>query len=128
MLLIDVDNFKVINDTYGHDTGDKALIHLVRVLEGCFRADDHICRIGGDEFVVFVVHANDMQVGLVSSKVDHINQRLAEPEDGLPPFSVSVGAAFGGDVTNTEEFFDRADKALYESKDAGKSRLTLHVG
>lgn len=128
LLLVDVDDFKVINDTYGHDTGDKALIRLVRALEGCFRADDHICRIGGDEFVIFMVHANDMQAGLVSSKVDLINQQLAEPEDGLPPFSVSAGAAFGGDVTDTAELFDRADKALYESKGAGKSRLTLHVG
>ena len=58
MMLFDVDNFKTINDTYGHEVGDKVLTRLVQVLKKNFRFDDYICRIGGDEFVVFIEAAD----------------------------------------------------------------------
>ena len=58
MMLLDVDNFKNINDTYGHETGDKVLVRLVEILRKNFRMDDYICRIGGDEFVIFMVHSS----------------------------------------------------------------------
>ena len=76
-MMLDVDNFKTINDTYGHETGDKVLKKLVQVLKKNFRSDDYICRLGGDEFVVFMVHSDEMQRKLIEMKLEKINQELS---------------------------------------------------
>ena len=116
MILFDVDHFKSVNDTCGHETGDKVLRKLVSVLKRNFRSDDYVCRIGGDEFVVFMGHASEMQQHLIKAKIENINEELGNPEDGLPPFSVSVGIAHGfmkrrcnhelvGNFININDFF-----------------------
>jgi len=121
MLLFDVDNFKSINDTYGHETGDKVLVKLVQILTSNFRSDDYVCRIGGDEFVVFMVHAVKTQNELVASIVRTILEKLAETSDGLPKTSVSVGIAHGSDAAESKNLFSLADKAMYLAKQSGKS-------
>lgn len=126
MLLFDLDNFKGINDTYGHETGDRVLKKLVNSLKSNFRMDDYICRIGGDEFVVFMVHSNDLQKNLIISKVNHINQQLQNASDGLPPISVSVGIVHGSDVSNSSNLFEKADEAMYRSKQQGKMTYTFY--
>ena len=128
MLLFDVDNFKSINDTYGHETGDRILIKLVRILSGVFRDDDCICRIGGDEFVVFMVHSSGMPIRSIESKIYQINEELARTDDGLPPISISVGIANGKDATDTSNLFEKTDAAMYESKKQGKSTFTFYYG
>ncbi len=128
IMMIDVDNFKGINDTYGHDVGDKVLIKVVNVLKSVFRDDDHICRIGGDEFVVFMVHSAGMQRKLIESKMEQINEELDNTADGLPPISVSVGIVNGKDVTDTENIFEKTDMAMYESKKRGKHTYTFYGG
>ncbi len=125
MLLFDLDNFKGINDTYGHETGDKVLIKLVQVLRSEFRSDDYICRIGGDEFVVFMVHSNNLQQRLISRKIEAINKDLAATADGLPPISVSVGIVHGSEVNDVEELFEKTDAAMYRSKQSGKNTYTF---
>ncbi len=125
MMLFDVDNFKNINDTYGHETGDKVLIKLVEVIRQAFRDDDHICRVGGDEFVVFMVHSGKMQHRLVEAKISQINAALENTEDGLPPISVSVGIVHGSQATDIENLFEKTDAAMYESKRKGKHTYTF---
>ena len=120
MMLFDVDNFKSINDTYGHEIGDKVLVRLVRILKSNFRSDDYICRIGGDEFVVFMVHTTTMQKSLISEKIEDINRQLAKEEDGLPPITVSVGIAHGSEAADVEKLFEKTDMAMYEAKLSGK--------
>jgi diguanylate cyclase (GGDEF)-like protein len=126
MLLFDVDNFKSINDTYGHETGDKVLIKLVQVLRGSFRSDDHICRIGGDEFVVFMVHSSRKQQDLIAKKIEQINKELLSPEDGLPSVSLSVGIVHGTQVDNIAGLFECSDVAMYKSKEHGKHTYTFY--
>ncbi|MBQ3703086.1 MAG: diguanylate cyclase [Oscillospiraceae bacterium] len=126
MLLFDVDNFKGINDTYGHETGDKVLIKLVQILKGNFRADDYVCRIGGDEFIVFMVHATEKQHDLIAQKIDEINRRLADTEDGLPAASVSVGIVHGTDADSAENLFEKTDAAMYQAKKDGKSTFRFY--
>jgi len=128
IMMIDVDNFKGINDTYGHEVGDKVLIKVVNVLKAVFRDDDHICRIGGDEFVVFMVHSSGMQRKLIEAKMEQINEELDNSDDGLPPISISVGIVNGKDVTDTENIFEKTDKAMYESKRKGKHTYTFYGG
>ncbi|MCR4740407.1 MAG: diguanylate cyclase [Lachnospiraceae bacterium] len=126
MMLIDVDNFKGINDNYGHETGDKVLVKLVNILYGIFRDDDYIFRIGGDEFVVFIVHSEKIRKGLIESKIDKINYELADTEDGLPPVSISIGIVQGKDAANGMELFEKTDAAMYESKKKGKHTYTFY--
>ena len=126
MIMLDVDNFKDINDTYGHDTGDKVLKKLVQTLGTVFRDDDCICRIGGDEFVVFMVHAGSMQKRLIEAKINEINKELENTSDGLPAVSISVGVVHGKDAANSAALFEKTDAAMYESKRQGKNRLTFY--
>ncbi len=127
MMLIDVDNFKTINDTYGHETGDKVLIKVVQVLNSIFRDDDCICRIGGDEFVVFMVHSSRIQRPLIETKIRQINVELENTDDGLPPISISVGIVNGKDVNGAETMFEKTDAAMYESKKQGKHTYTFYT-
>lgn len=126
MMLFDVDNFKSINDTYGHETGDKILIKLVQVLKSVFRDDDCICRIGGDEFVVFMVHSSGMQHRLIESKIEQINNELENTDDGLPPITISVGIVNGSDASDPEKLFEKTDEAMYRSKKQGKHTYTFY--
>jgi diguanylate cyclase (GGDEF)-like protein len=125
MLLFDIDNFKFFNDNYGHDMGDKVLVTVVETLRSYFRSDDLICRIGGDEFVVFMVHVPIMRQELVSNKVEQINDNLKHPQNGMPPISLSIGIAHGSDAENAEDLFEKADKAMYRAKLAGKGTYAL---
>lgn len=126
MLLFDIDNFKGINDTYGHETGDKVLIKLVEVLRSNFRSDDYICRIGGDEFVVFMVHSTQIQRNLIASKIETINRQLEEIADGLPAASISVGIAQGTEAADAADLFKITDAAMYQAKQNGKRTYKFH--
>ncbi len=127
MLLFDIDNFKEINDTYGHEIGDKVLIKLVSVLKRYFRSDDYVCRIGGDEFVVFMVHAAKLQERQIEDKVVGINNELAATEDGLPPASVSVGIVHGSESSDAEDLFRKTDDAMYQAKQRGKRTYSFYI-
>lgn len=126
MLLFDIDNFKDINDNYGHETGDRILKKFVKVLRSNFRPDDFICRIGGDEFVVLMLHTDGRQQQLLASKIDGINKQLAETEDGLPGASISVGIVHGNEYDETDELYRKTDEAMYRSKQKGKSTYTFY--
>ncbi len=126
MLLFDLDNFKNINDTYGHEVGDAILKKLVRVLKTKFRSDDYICRVGGDEFVVFMIHTTEMKKELMAQKIEDINNTLEKSDDGLPATSVSVGIVKGTDVTDAEKLFEKTDEAMYKSKKNGKRTYSFY--
>jgi diguanylate cyclase (GGDEF)-like protein len=119
LLLFDVDKFKQINDGGGHEQGDRALVKVADTILKSFRSQDHVCRIGGDEFAVIMVHTESGHTGLVKDKVARINEILGRGEDGLPPISLSCGVAFGDDSQDTEDVFRRADEALYAVKATG---------
>ena len=95
LLLIDVDRFKGINDTYGHSEGDKVLSRLTDVLSAHFRTGDSLCRIGGDEFVMFMPDVGPECRELIEQKIKNINQELKKGDGDVLPMSVSVGIAFG---------------------------------
>ena len=127
LLFFDLDNFKVINDTYGHEIGDKVLQKLVQVLKGSFRSDDYACRLGGDEFVVFMVHADEMQHHLVERKMVNINRELQTPGDGIPAFTASVGIVHGTQAADANALLKKGDEAMYQSKKQGKHTFTFYT-
>ena len=120
-LLFDADRFKRINDDYGHEVGDDILKKIGRILMYNFRSDDYVCRIGGDEFMVLMIHVTENVRHLIESKVLQINKELTETEDGLPPVTLSVGVAMNRDAKNPQELFHDADVALYYVKEHGRN-------
>ncbi len=125
LLIIDVDNFKEINDTYGHTIGDSVLKRVTDTVRTHFRSDDIVCRIGGDEFVVFMRQTGPDQKDLIIRKISDINDSIGVPIGNIPAISISVGAAFGRNL-KPEDVFKKADKALYESKENGRSCCTYY--
>ena len=122
LLLLDVDNFKGINDTYGHDMGDKVLKKVGHLLQGSFRSGDYPVRFGGDEFLVILNDFDEGNRSTIKRKLELITRRLEDTVDGLPPVTLSVGVAFSKHGYS-DELFNQADKALYAVKAAGRNGL-----
>ena len=122
LLLFDADRFKGVNDELGHKAGDKTLRKIAAVLKNNFRSDDYVCRIGGDEFVVFMVHIPKNPKLLIEHKVRRINADLRDDSDGVPAVTLSAGAALGSkENRDPTEMFRQADTALYYVKDHGRN-------
>jgi len=120
LILADVDVFKQINDTRGHDTGDRILKRVAALLHTTFRSTDCVCRIGGDEFAVIMVDMSRELYYTITDKIAEINGLLAVPEDGLPAVSLSAGVAFSDENGFCGSLFRAADSALYTAKAHGR--------
>lgn len=121
LILVDVDVFKSVNDTYGHAVGDIILKNVANYLKTAFRSIDYVCRIGGDEFAIIMVEmTSDLQY-TIKDKIDYVNEQLSMPEEGIPKVSLSVGAAFSDRENPGESIFKDADKALYHIKENGRN-------
>ena len=127
LLLIDLDNFKYINDNYGHAGGDTVLKELARTLSDAFRKEDYIARIGGDEFAAILPDFNPEAANIIKSKIAAVNESLSHMKDGIKPVSISVGAAFST-IGFNDELYKNADKALYVVKEKGKRGCEVYMG
>lgn len=127
LLLIDVDDFKHVNDVYGHDGGDRVLKRVAQLLRQSFRSVDLVCRIGGDEFAVIMTRVSSEMSGLVRRKVTQINEALHAPADvQTPPASLSVGVAFADRPQPQGDLFKDADTALYQVKKMGRRGCVIY--
>ena len=126
LILIDLDRFKQINDSFGHDTGDRILKAVATEVFGSFRTQDYICRIGGDELAVIMVHTDPTLETLIKKKIELINGNLNNIGDNLPPISVSVGVAFGEKNITVDTLFKHADDALYIVKEHGRCGVRFY--
>ena len=127
LLLFDLDEFKSVNDTYGHDVGDKVLLRASDAIAKSFRNEDYVCRLGGDEFVVIMVHATSDMQELIKGKIQRLNDGLKDDKEGVPAISVSVGVAFGKIGLKPEELLKNADKALYDVKNSGRKNVGFNI-
>ena len=126
LLMLDIDDFKTVNDTMGHAIGDLALITLVKLLKEHFRKEDIIGRLGGDEFIVFMT--NTELASAVEAKGAEILDILAKSET-TPHFTVSIGAAaYPAAGNDYESLYLAADNAMYASKKSGKNRIHVDNG
>jgi diguanylate cyclase (GGDEF)-like protein len=125
LVMADLDHFKRLNDTYGHETGDRALRIFAQVLRTSLRKEDLVCRHGGEEFALVMPHcsAHDAEVSC-----EHIRIQLADAvvAAGLAPFTVSFGVVEADQRENLIELIGRADAALFASKHHGRDRITVH--
>jgi diguanylate cyclase (GGDEF)-like protein len=117
LMFIDLDNFKQINDEYGHYMGDKTLCNIAEHLRSCVREQDVVARIGGDEFIILFPHINNTEI--ISSIANEI-VKSTPPQ--VVPLSLSIGiSVFPDDTTNAIELLKNADIAMYNVKKAGKN-------
>ena len=127
LFMIDLDNFKKMNDTYGHMVGDEVLKTFAEVLKMFARKDDILCRLGGDEFVTFYTDLTDREI--VAQKATDII-RIFSDKMGAMGYggivSVSIGAKITLGEESFEELYDRADKTLYLVKNGGKNAYCIY--
>jgi diguanylate cyclase (GGDEF)-like protein len=131
-LMIDIDDFKVINDTYGHITGDTVLIEIARILKGQCRNHDHLARFGGEEFVM-VLHQTDLYnaVSLAQRLVSIVEMHPFSTEDFKPlraTISIGVAAYPAPDITDMNGLIKKGDEALYQAKRNGKNQVVSKIG
>jgi diguanylate cyclase (GGDEF)-like protein len=126
VLLIDLDHFKQINDTYGHGTGDDVLCHFVGIASSCLRAEDVMGRIGGEEFAAFLPNAGMVDAQLIAER---LRSRVAEQSLagawGDIRLTISIGIAQCLPGEPAELALHRADEAMYRAKEHGRNRVEL---
>ena len=125
--LLDLDNFKEINDKYGHDSGDRTLVYFADKLRTTFRFGDILGRLGGDEFVVYMTLTADRKI--VERRLIELMDSLAGDDligkMGIPPLSCSIGCCIASRGDTFDAVYKRADNAMYKSKNNGKGQFTL---
>ena len=123
-LLIDLDHFKQINDSHGHEAGDRALQHVAAVLANATRGSDYVFRLGGEEFVVVLVAVNEQQAMIIAEDLRRqiAAQPLAMPGKPPLPITASIGVAAHDGHPDYEHLMARADAAMYAAKQAGRNR------
>lgn len=126
LVVIDIDHFKSLNDTLGHEMGDKALVHVSGVLTSTLRREDGAFRYGGEEFVV-LMRGIDARAALACTarlRAALAARPLPLPDEGTRPITFSAGIAIADAVNEfwTDGLFARADEALYRAKESGRDR------
>lgn len=130
LIVCDLDHFKLVNDTYGHEDGDRVLCHVAEMLGASLREDDIACRVGGEEFVVLLratpgtaarVVANRLRAAVAGTAI------TLGPRDENRHVTLSGGVAAADERNNfdTDNIYDRADKALYRAKRSGRNRIEM---
>ncbi len=127
LLMIDIDYFKKVNDTYGHRVGDSILQQMAGILKSSLRSEDDIARYGGEEFVVILAGSDAKGAHRMAERFRHtIDRTTFETEDNRLKISITIGiATFPGDALNPWELIERADRALYAGKESGRNRVVL---
>lgn len=127
-MMIDLDDFKSVNDTYGHKAGDLALVKVADILKSVFRSADVVARTGGDEFIAFMKGVNNTNIAIERAK--EILSEMEKPifiEGVEVNISCSIGIAFSpSDGTTVSELYAAADRAMYQIKNRSKSSYAIY--
>ena len=119
LLFVDLDGLKVINDSFGHQAGDKALVQVARLLVSGVRKSDVVARIGGDEFAILLVHSDEETARETAGRLIEVIAASDFTHDGEAlPLSVAIGAAVIHAEDTPEEAMARADREMYRRKAA----------
>ncbi|MGM0593947.1 MAG: diguanylate cyclase, partial [Pseudomonadota bacterium] len=124
-LMVDVDHFKSVNDTYGHGIGDDALKRLAQTLTESMRPHDTVGRLGGEEFAIVLPEADAEEALAVAERLRQaVSEIVLDTDKGPLQFTCSIGAAtYGAQDDGIESLMNRADDALYAAKTGGRNRV-----
>ncbi|MCK4576897.1 sensor domain-containing diguanylate cyclase [candidate division WOR-3 bacterium] len=129
VLLIDIDHFKKVNDTYGHDIGDKVLKMVAKTLSKNLRSFDIIGRWGGEEFIGIIVNINEDQLYSIAEKLRLLIEKSSLNIGGAKiQVTISTGAALAQLTDTVETLVKRVDKLMYNSKSSGRNRVSMKFG
>ena len=130
VIFIDVDHFKSINDRYGHEIGDAALIHLAAIFKRAVRKEDVLARLGGDEFVIYIHSADQKTLSRIAESIRHLTQTTPlKTPDGELNLTLSIGTVhhISDGKMAVKDFFRLADQAMYASKTDGRNKVTHYA-
>jgi diguanylate cyclase (GGDEF)-like protein len=121
LVVVDLDRFKEVNDTFGHQVGDRVLSAVARVIRDELRGEDMLARVGGEEFALILPETAMASAAEAAERARRAVE--AHREEGLPPVTVSAGVAELSEPPSPERLFAAADQALYAAKAAGRNRV-----
>jgi diguanylate cyclase (GGDEF)-like protein len=121
LILFDIDHFKHINDTHGHDTGDQVLKFVARTVNACIRKSDYLFRIGGEEFAIIAANTSMEHAVVLAEKIRQTIEELKYRDDC--PVTLSFGVAELRNGEGVDELFRKADAAQYKAKNSGRNRV-----
>lgn len=129
LFFIDIDNFKTINDDYGHHIGDQTLVQCAHTMHSLMRKSDIIGRYGGEEFLLILPETTiKMAFELAERLRKYIDLNSANPEKKIPHYTISIGIAELGDKQITiDAFINLADKAMYQAKQMGRNKICVNA-
>jgi len=123
LLLLDIDDFKRINDTYGHIVGDTVLVNLVKIVKSTIRKNDFLFRVGGEEFIVIFSNTSLDEAKNVSEYIrNNIEELLSTIKNET--ITTSIGLCEVAPNENKKTIYERVDKLMYTSKNSGKNRIS----
>ena len=121
LILLDIDHFKHVNDTYGHDMGDKILVSLVMIMKECIRQEDFPCRWGGEEFTILLPKTDSISA---LNLAERLRKSIEEHDFNIADIiTVSIGLTHYKLEDSIDSMIKRADEALYEAKDSGRNTV-----
>ncbi len=124
LILFDIDNFKNINDTYGHNIGDKVLKNIAKIVSSTIRETDYFGRWGGEEFIILSLETSLDNALIIAEKIRTNIYSYEFEEVGSVSCSIGVAEYINGDTYHT--IVNSADSAMYEAKDSGKNRVVMY--
>ncbi len=129
LLFVDIDHFKKINDSYGHQAGDAVLSAVAHQMTATIRAEDVIARYGGEEFAIICREMERDGATVLAERLrSAVEKKKFEFDGKVIPVTVSVGAAVDRKITDPQGLIAAADAAMYEAKRAGRNRVVMHGG
>jgi len=126
LLMLDIDHFKKINDTYGHQIGDEAIKHMAAACQAHLRPTDLLCRFGGEEFLVALTHTEETGAQIAAERIREAVAKVEIPADrNTVRFTVSIGVTTFVPGARVEQLIECADQALYAAKTGGRNQVRI---
>ena len=123
-MLFDLDHFKLVNDNFGHDVGDKVLKRVTDAVSKIIRSYDIFARWGGEEFVVLMPNTTEAEAVLAAEKIRKAVEDIIHPD--IEKITISIGIAIWEADDDVDQIFVKADKALYTAKNQGRNRVMVY--
>jgi diguanylate cyclase (GGDEF)-like protein len=126
ILFIDIDHFKSVNDTYGHQAGDEVLKLVAKTLEMNIRKDDFVGRFGGEEFIVLLKNINKKNLFIIAEKIRMLVQNsVSFYNDQTIKVTISIGGSLYQKNDTLDTLIERADSMMYQAKNSGRNKVIL---